>query len=1179
MEILKYLKWKKPMMTGMIITLSLVLGLCGLVAAQSVQRVVGTPAVTLLDSSGTEVTAATQLQFSNRVIIVCDGLKPNKNYSVQRGVTSGSTGINIALSTPSLAGDAGYDVQTDANGHFSATYTVEDIAGDSTPAKRTLTVHEGTGTNPGAALLTAVIFQIKPKVTLKLKEAAAYGQLDPYNNDITWKKIGFTSSEGKVNDTVANPIVGSADCPYEIEAHGFSGDVGYRKITFAMGGTDVPLWDGTARVTKVPLNENGALLAGVELAIPEIPAGEFPILAADGRSITTTVDFIVKPAILKGDISDPAQDIEILVRQDGVELEVTQDVPFVISGIGWPAGNISKDTIKVGDKVATHVLIQVPNNGTKTNIEVTPDEDTTPGVSNIVVKGNTFANVTVVGKAVPKDAVLSITGGDSLANAISTYTGLTAAILDVQDSTGLEVLFTIEDVNNTAPITPINPNPTGKYAANGIVDDDVIFQFDLPDFPNTYTEVGELEPVTMHVGVDALGGGDILDELKTNHASESIFVAPNVVAGLDGDSNRNIDEDEIQAGSTTGGYLAIDIRGFVKGETVQVAVEGIPHIPLNANGSFPYNGTTYPRLGAVVGTYGATVESGTSNNALILIRLGDTNGDDYLTDDDDISLASGPHEIKVSGSTFGSSATTSITISGITASLRQTSSTVYSYAPVGAIKCGGVQPTTVNDSSAPFDVIPGGIARLSVLEQTGQNFNSSAAYLILFEERRDTLNLIPVGEFTSTPDGRIPLNTAFTVPDTALPGTHNVLIAEDTNGNGEYDSEPIVFGPNKLTVEVFANVTLDNYIKHVEDTVTISIVGLNPGNTPDATQATKYQILVDSLSDGIDITDPVFPVEGFTPDQDGKAQFSFAVPDIPGGTIRLFVVEKGTLIRTEPLTLINAQNVIGETVSCSDGVDEDAEIYVTPSIVLDKYAGDKGEQVTVSGKGFIPNLSYVVTFGFINDCAIEQRGQVVTQFTADSNGRVPANITFTVPTANNAAFGVVVDPLPAGNAVDIAENTPVCLDSTLLAGDQAIFTVGGECAAVESATKITDTTVNVKFSGALNKGSAETASNYSVKEKVSGTPVQVLSATYDNATTSVTLTLGAACEEGKDYVVTVSNVLDIINCTVSGQAEYACGEPPCETWQDVVKKYTDCYLTGDCVWQDVLDCYDEYVGS
>lgn len=43
-----------------------------------------------------------------------------------------------------------------------------------------------------------------------------------------------------------------------------------------------------------------------------------------------------------------------------------------------------------------------------------------------------------------------------------------------------------------------------------------------------------------------------------------------------------------------------------------------------------------------------------------------------------------------------------------------------------------------------------------------------------------------------------------------------------------------------------------------------------------------------------------------------------------------------------------------------------------------------------------------------------------------------------------------------------------------------------------------------------------------------------------------------------------------VNCTPQ--------PPECSEWDDVIKKYTD-YVNGNAVWQDVIDCYNQYVAA
>jgi len=446
-----------------------------------------------------------------------------------------------------------------------------------------------------------------------------------------------------------------------------------------------------------------------------------------------------------------------------------------------------------------------------------------------------------------------------------------------------------------------------------------------------------------------------------------------------------------------------------------------------------------------------------------------------------------------------------------------------------------VIPATNNSG---VNAIPGATVSLTTTAVGGQDFKASTPYLILFENDQDALNFIAVGSFTSTADGRIPLGVSFEVPDTALNGQHNILIAEDADANGEYDAtaDAIVIGPNALTATVFANALVSNYIRHVGDSVTVTMQGLNPENETDPAQATIYQVLVDQDGNGPQSSDPVFPDEGFTPNKDGQAEITFTVPEMPGGCINLYVIEKDTLNRAEPQTLVNFVGLNND----GDGADEDAEIFVTPNIALDHYTGNAGDTVAVSGKAFVPGVQYAVTFGLLNDVAVNQRGQVVTNFIADSNGLVPSGVTFTVPTANNSSYGVVVTPTPAANYVDVALDTGVGLNSAMLAGDQPVYTVGGVAATLVSARASTtdDTQVLVTFSGVLQSATANNTANFTVVDQTTSTTVAVTGAAYNGADYTVLLTLAAALEDGSTYQVTVSNVRDSFNNPVSGVVEF-----------------------------------------
>jgi len=291
--------------------------------------------VKLLDANGSEITANTNLKYGDIVTVVADGLKPDTNYSVQIGWTATTTGTDLAinnddadndgdtfdpgeLANPSLPGTANHDVMTDANGHFSIQYKVGEIACDSSEANRTLTVHEGTGTSPGSPVLIANAFGIQPVIKLTLDNEAAYGNAA----GVTWSQLGFNATQGKVNDTTWNPVAAASDCPYTLTVHGFTGEAGYRAISFKMGATSVPLWVSNTNelVTTMYLNAKGAFDVPPKLAIPEIPAKSFPIVGTDAEGNTASYDFTVVPALLYAGTDDPANDVEILAQISGSEL-------------------------------------------------------------------------------------------------------------------------------------------------------------------------------------------------------------------------------------------------------------------------------------------------------------------------------------------------------------------------------------------------------------------------------------------------------------------------------------------------------------------------------------------------------------------------------------------------------------------------------------------------------------------------------------------------------------------------------------------------------------------------------------------------------------------------------------------------------------------------------------------
>jgi hypothetical protein len=573
----------------------------------------------------------------------------------------------------------------------------------------------------------------------------------------------------------------------------------------------------------------------------------------------------------------------------------------------------------------------------------------------------------------------------------------------------------------------------------------------------------------------------------------------------------------VPATGDNGQPIACDLSGFSAAGTVSFSVDAVGHM-IN--------------LGTTVTT---DLDGTTTSSSPVFFVLGDTDFNGVL----DNYFESGDHTVSAKGTTVGEEASSIFTVVSPAAAIFDTQSQVFSYAPT-ATPYGGVVAQTINRGAPLYEVIPGGSVRLTTTNPGGQDFKASTPYLILFENRQDTLNLIKVGGFTSTADGRIPLAVTFGVPDNALPGTHNILIAEDADANGEYDvTDPIVVGPDVLTVTVYSNAVVNIYIRHVGDSVTVDLLGLNPENETDPNQATVYQILVDRQANGLDMGDPVFPAEGFTPDKDGKAEVTFTVPEILGGPTDLYIVEKDTLNRLEPMSFVNSVNVDGWGNE-GDGRREDAEIFITPNLILDKYTGNPGDTVAVSGKAFVPGVQYTVSFGLINDRWINQRGQVVTSFIADADGKVPAGVTFTVPTANNPGYGVVIDPTPASNYVDVAIDTGTGLNSVLMAGDQPIYVVGGEAATLVGAEALDETHVLVTFSGTLQSATANNVANYVVEEEA-GTPVSVTAAAYNGTDYTVTLTLGAALEDGKTYEVTVSNLRDSFNNTVSGTVDFVYG--------------------------------------
>jgi len=376
--------------------------------ANEFARIADNATIQLLDSNGNAVTNSTKVKYGDTLTIVADGLKPNTDYSVQLGWTNSSTGINLTvgngagagkLQNPSLgATNANYDVRTDANGHFSIQFVVGDIACDSSDASRTLTVHEGTGTSPGSPVLSASPFGIQPVITLTLDNEAAYGL------NATWSMLGFNATQGKVTDTAGNPMAAATDCPYTLAVHGFSGTTGYRKISFTMGGEDVPLWNG-ARVTSVTLSANGSLAAATQLGIPEIPAGNFPIVGIDGAGNSATYNFTVIPALLYkagAGTDDPANDVEIL-KNTQLTADQGQQIQS-LSGIGFPSGTISANSIQIGGKAATHTSFTVDNKGTFSAQNPTVSASASVGLQSIVIGSNTFDHVIQIGSSTANSA-------------------------------------------------------------------------------------------------------------------------------------------------------------------------------------------------------------------------------------------------------------------------------------------------------------------------------------------------------------------------------------------------------------------------------------------------------------------------------------------------------------------------------------------------------------------------------------------------------------------------------------------------------------------------------------------------------------------------------------------------------------------------------------------------------
>ncbi len=1089
--------------------------------ANQFQQIAGEAAIQLLDNNGTAITADSEVRYGDTLTIVVDGLKPNTDYNIRRGWTETSSGSAAAVSSPSLAPISVGDVATDANGHFSIKFTVGDIGWDDTVANRTLSVHEGAAAD--APVLSTIPLPIKPKLVVSLLTATndpstvsnyeiAYGNAGSQ----TWADIGYTDAICKVGDTVGNAAAATQDFPYLIELHGYE-TAAPRTVSISMGGKPVPVWvDVNENDTidagelhadgKVTVGTNGALsTTHAYLAIPELPARSYELVATDADAGQNTHSFTVIPTVLNagtGTATDnPAKDVLL----EGNYLSADTGAVVNVSLIGMPFSRVNQNTIKFGGVATTHNTItttvgdpyHIRTDGTMADaleavafLPLTVANSATLGIADLVIGSNTISNAGIISdSAASPQATLTVSPttsnvADTVIVGLRNYTAssnITAAGLFTVGGINVIPFSTVLDANGNL-LTRCTIPALANTWTSGVIDPQSIVATDAASTPTT--------PVTDSVNID---------------------INPKVATSI--------------ASGNNGATITLTMSGFASGDTLSVDVDGVGHTtsaPIVASASGAATATF--KIGDI--DYNGSTPTGTTNGV-----------DNYF--------AAGDHTITVKGTTLGDSASATFTVVTPTIDILKITSHLFSYAPTGNPYNGNV-PVNYVSSPPTYIGIPGATVSLSDTDKHGMDFKASTPYLIMFDNGQDSLNLIKVGGFTSTSDGRLPLGVSFAVPHTALNGQHNILIAEDIDANGEYNKsvDSIVIGPNApgLTLTVFANAQVSNYIRHVGDSVTVTMEGLNPSNETDSTQATVYQILVDKNANGPDSSDPVFPTDGFTPNIDGQAEVTFTIPEMPGGAINLYVIEKDTLNRAEPMTLAN---VIGTDYDVTpDGADEDAEIFVTPNISLNHYTGNAGDTVTVEGKAFVPGVQYAITFGLLNDVAVMQRGQVVTNFIADSNGLVPSGVSFTVPTANNSSYGVVVTPTPAANYVDVAQDSGVGLNSVMLAGDQPIFTVGGQAAVLGSASGAAGTTeIKVQFTGPLQGATANETANFVVTDTTNGTPIAVSSAVYDSATHAVSLTIADALVEGGAYSVTVSNLRDSFNNAISGTAAFSIAAP------------------------------------
>ena len=1087
--------------------------------------IASTPSIQLLDANGNAITADTALTVGSRVTVVVDGLEPTTRYQARLGYTDTSNGTLECT------------FWTDANGHGMCSFFVPATAVDSADAARTVTIHKGTAVP--APTLTSVTYQIQPSVSLALENEVAYSNAA----NLTWSQLGFGAHEGKVNDATPDAgysVSGPTDFPYLITVSGFSGKSPHT-VTCSLAGTDAILYDqGTATVvTTANLTANGSLSGTYELAIPEVPAGDYQLVCVDAFGNTATWSFTVKPALLVENPSavanganpfDPRADVLIqdLIDQDELVATVGQGfydrtggaATVTLGGLGFPATPVAANSIEVGGVPATHTQIVVDQWGGFTGASLTVSPTAQLGLSDVVVPGVvTYADAAVVGPSSASDVAMTLS-----ADHFKVGDAVTVGLTDVGANGIAAVLpanVSYEFYNNAGTASVSGLQNSGKTVVTA--GDEVLFRFMVPDVPNSFDSSGNLLPLQLYAGVDDDGNGTLFNDPTSTQASLSVFVEPSITLN------------NVPPNYWNGQIMWIDAHGFVAGDNVHVSIDGVAHNICGGDSTINGNGSL--------------------SNPGAWIRIGDTNCDGTV----DHYFAAGEHTVTMTSDTLGCSASATFTITfpwlwGVRADSR-----IYTYAPTGTIFAGPpaqITPFTVTDSIATtggwnsfwwcWVTVPGSTVYLATTAPNGGNLKPSTRYLVMFDAYNDGLNLQQVGSFVSTSDGRAPLNTSFTIPENALPMYHDIYLYEDTNNNGVYDEgvdSPVMWLD---CADVYANVNLNTYVRHVGDQVVADFSGLIPSNTPDTAAPTTFQLCLDTNnSGGPDMGDICLPDGGFQADENGHAQLTFNVPEIPGGNLDMYLAQAGTLstsyvsdggagdlFSTLPYYLNNYWAPAGWTTG------PDAQIHIAPMISLDSYVGNSGDTVTVTGSGFIPGTNYVITFGYLDDITIGQRGQVVASFTADANGNIPDGVTFTVPAANNPAYGVVVSPTPAANYVDVAVDTGTGLMSVLMAGDQPIFTVGGQASELLSAAAVDTTHVRVSFSGGLQGATAAEATNYALTDTTSSTSVPVISASYDSATYTVTLTTGEDLVEGHTYSLTVSNIRDVYNNLVSGTVSF-----------------------------------------